>query len=62
MLGKVGLKTNDYQSATQWFQRTREFAAAGFADSLGLAAESYGWEGRAEWKQKHPEKGQRCFF
>src|SRR5436305_10403745 len=37
MLGKVGLKTNDYQTAAQWFQRTREFAKAGFVDSLGLA-------------------------
>ncbi len=62
MLGKLGLKTNDYQSASQWFQRTREFAKAGFADSLGLAAESYGWEGRAEWKQEHPEKAAPLFL
>jgi hypothetical protein len=62
MLGKLGLKTNDYQSASQWFQRTREFAKAGFVDSLGLAAESYGWEGRAEWKQEHPEKAASLFL
>ena len=62
MLGKLGLKTNDYQSASQWFQRTREFAKTGFADSLGLAAESYGWEGRAEWKQEHPEKAAALFL
>src|SRR5436190_1682172 len=62
MLGKLGLKTNDYQSASQWFQRTREFAKAGFADSLGLGAESYGWEGRAEWKQEHPEKAAPLFL
>src|SRR5438034_10918481 len=62
MLGKLGLKTNDYQSASQWFQRTREFAKAGFADSLGLGAESYGWEGRAEWKQEHPEKAAPLFM
>jgi hypothetical protein len=62
MLGKLGLKTNDYQNATQWFQRTREFAKAGFGDSLGLAAESYGWEGRAEWKQEHPEKAAPLFL
>src|SRR5205823_2774971 len=55
-------KTNDYQSASQWFQRTREFAKAGFADSLGLGAESYGWEGRAEWKQEHPEKAAPLFL
>jgi hypothetical protein len=62
MLGKLGLKTNDYQSASQWFQRTREFAKAGFADSLGLAAESYGWEGRAEWKQEYREKAAPLFL
>jgi len=62
MLGKLALKTNDYQSASQWFERTREFAKAGFADSLGLAAESYGWEGRAEWKQEHPEKAAPLFL
>src|SRR5215471_4900001 len=62
MLGKVALKTNDYQSATQWFERTRELAKAGFADSLGLAAESYGWEGRSEWKQNHPEKAAPLFL
>jgi hypothetical protein len=62
MLGKVGLKTGDFASAAQWFQRTREFAAAGFADSLGLAADSYGWEGRSEWKQDHPEKAAPLFL
>ena len=62
MLGKLGLKTNDYQSASQWFERTREFAKAGFADSLGLAAESYGWEGRSEWKQEHPQKAAPLFL
>ncbi|PYJ42587.1 MAG: hypothetical protein DME80_11200, partial [Verrucomicrobia bacterium] len=35
---------------------------AGFADSSGLAAESYGWEGRAEWKQGHPEKAAPLFM
>ena len=62
MLGKLALKTKDYPTASQWFQRTREFAKAGFADSLGLAAESYGWEGRAEWKQEHPEKAAPLFL
>lgn len=62
MLGKLGLKTSDYQTAAQWFQRTRELAAAGFTDSLGLAAESYGWEGRSAWKQDHPEKAAPLFL
>lgn len=62
MLGKVALKTKDYPSAAQWFQRTRELAKNGFVDSLNLAAESYGWEGRAEWKQGHPEKAAPLFL
>src|SRR5215471_5708203 len=62
MLGKVALKTKDYPTAAQLFQRTRELAKAGFADSLGLAAESYGWEGRAEWKQGYPEKAAPLFM
>jgi hypothetical protein len=62
MLGKAALKEKDFPKAAQWFQRTRELAKAGFADSLGLAAESYGWEGRAEWKQDHPEKAASLFM
>src|SRR5204863_591797 len=62
MLGKVALKEKDFPTAAQWFQRTRELAKAGFADSLGLGAESYGWEGRAEWKQEHPEKAAPLFL
>jgi hypothetical protein len=62
MLGKAALKEKDFPKAAQWFQRTRELAKAGFADSLGLAAESYGWEGRAEWKQGHPEKAAPLFM
>ena len=62
MLGKAALKSDDYPGAARWFQRTREFAKAGFADSLGLAADSYGWEGRAEWKQDHLEKAAPLFL
>jgi hypothetical protein len=53
MLGKLALKNNDPQ-AVKWFQKTRDLAKNGFADSLGMAADSYGWEGRSEWKQGHP--------
>ena len=61
MLGKVDLKTDD-PGAVQWFQRTRDLAKEGFADSLGMAADSYGWEGRSEWKQDHPEKAAKLFL
>ena len=55
MLGKIAMKREE-AGAVKWFQQTRELAKAGFADSLGLAADSYGWEARSEWKQGHPEK------
>ena len=61
MLGKLALKLGD-PAAVQWFQRTRELARAGFADSLGMAADSYGWEGRSEWKQEHPAKAAALFL
>src|SRR5271165_4755665 len=61
MLGKIALKSGS-PDAVNWFQRTRGFARAGFADSLGMAADSYGWEGRAEWKQNHPERAAPLFL
>jgi hypothetical protein len=61
MLGKVALKLGD-PAAVEWFQRTRQLARAGFADSLGMAADSYGWEGRSEWKQEHPGKAAALFL
>jgi len=61
MLGRVALKTGSTE-AVRWFQRTRDLAKDGFADSLGLAAESYGWEGRSEWKQNHPDKAAKLFL
>jgi hypothetical protein len=61
MLGKVDLKTSD-PATVQWFQRTRDLAKEGFADSLGMAADSNGWEGRSEWKQDHPEKAAKLFL
>ena len=61
MIGKIALKLGD-PAAVEWFQRTRELARAGFADSLGMAADSYGWEGRSEWKQEHPGKAAALFL
>jgi tetratricopeptide (TPR) repeat protein len=46
MLGKLELETAP-ERAAEFFQEVRELAEAGFADSLGLAAASYGWEARA---------------
>lgn len=61
MLGKIALKSGDPE-AVRWFQQTRALAKEGFADSLGMAADSYGWEGRCEWKQGHPEKAAPLFL
>jgi hypothetical protein len=61
MLGKLALKSQDPE-AVKWFQRTRELARTGFADSLGMAADSYGWEGRSEWKQEHPANAAAVFL
>ncbi len=61
MLGKLALQSQDPE-AMKWFQRTRELARAGFSDSLGMAADSYGWEGRSEWKQEHPAKAAALFL
>ena len=61
MLGKMALKKLDPE-AVRWFQRTRELARDGFNDSLGMAADSYGWEARSEWKQSHPEKAAALYL
>ena len=47
MLGKTLVK-DDPAEAVRWFERTREFASQGFADPLGLAEASLGWQARAE--------------
>jgi hypothetical protein len=61
MLGKIAVKSGDPEAIT-WFHKTRDAAKSGFADSLGMAADSYGWEGRSEWNQNHPEKAAPLFL
>jgi len=62
MLGKLAMKSGDYPTAIEWFRKTRELAREGFADSMGMAADSYGWEGRCEWKLDHPDKAAKLFL
>jgi hypothetical protein len=52
MLGK-SWESEDPGQAITWYRHVRQLAQSGFADSLGLAVESLGWEARLEWKQKH---------
>ncbi len=61
MLAKLALKQLAPE-ASGLFVQTRELAQKGFSDSLGLAADSYGWQGRSEWKQGHPEKAAPLFL
>jgi hypothetical protein len=61
MLGKLALAMKD-PSAVKWFRQTRELARGGFADSLGLAADSYGWEARSELKQQHFEAAAKLYL
>lgn len=50
MLGKCCLlEEKTWEEASTWFEKCREFARAGFADSEGLAADSFGWQARAEY-------------
>jgi tetratricopeptide (TPR) repeat protein len=55
MLGRLA-GDDDPEEAARCFQLTRELASKGFADSLGLAASSLGWEALAEIHQGHPDK------
>lgn len=61
MLGKLALKEKR-NDGDVWFQKTRALAKEGFADSLAMAADSYGWEGRSEWKNGKPGKAARLFL
>jgi tetratricopeptide (TPR) repeat protein len=47
MLGKTWL-TEDPGKATRYFDQVQDLARHGFADSLGLAAASYGWQAKIE--------------
>jgi hypothetical protein len=62
MLGRLAVKRADYPAAVRLLQQTRDLAARGFADSLGLAAESYGWEAHAAWKQGQLENAATLYL
>jgi len=50
MLGKA-LMTADADLATDYFRQVRRLSREGFADSLGLAASSLGWEAKVYYDQ-----------
>ena len=55
MLGKAAL-TDDHAAARRWFAKTRELAAQGFADSLGLALTSLGAEAQSHLLEGTPQE------
>lgn len=55
MIGKAHLRSNP-DRAVKSFRLTRDLAAQGFEDSLGLAASSLGWEAWAEAGRKRYDR------
>lgn len=62
MLGKTALRASQPDDAAAAFAKSRELAAHGFADPLGLAAESYGWEAKARLMQEHEPEAARLYL
>jgi len=52
MLGK-SWKQEDDDKAVEYFQRVRDLARHGFADSISLATAAIGLEARVELRRKH---------
>ena len=52
MLGKATWET-DPADARKWFKHVQQLAKDGFADRIGLAASSLGWEARVELREKN---------
>jgi len=61
MLGKATLDKNP-EASVRWFERTRELAGKGFADPLGLAQASLGWQARAEAARHQPEQALKLYL
>jgi hypothetical protein len=61
MLGKLALYAHEAE-AVKWFQMTRQLSKEGYADKLGLAADSYGWEAKSELDQGHAEKAAELYL
>ena len=62
MLGRLALDGDEYAKAAGFFQQTRKLAKESCVDTLGLAAESYGWEARCELELGHSETSARLYL
>jgi hypothetical protein len=61
MLGKLAME-KDPGTAVRWFDRTRELAAKGFSDPLGLAQSSFGWQARTEAGRRRPDAALKLYL
>ena len=61
MLGKLNVYSQKPE-AVKWFRMARQLAKDGFADSAGLAADSYGWEAKSELDHDHLEKAAQLYL
>jgi hypothetical protein len=61
MFGKVLVQV-DPATAVRWFERTRQLAAQGFADPLGLAEASLGWQARAEMNRRRFDEALKLYL
>lgn len=62
MLGKRALNLKQWADAVKSFEECRTLVREGFADSLGLAADSYGWQARAELMAGHHPQAARLYL
>ena len=61
MMGR-SWQEQDPVKAIEWFHRTRDEAARGFGDTLGLPVASIGFEAKAELDQKHIDRAIRLYL
>jgi len=52
MIGKAYLSMRKSKESIDYFEKTRNFSAKGYKDSLDLAHESYGWQALAEYEDE----------
>ena len=61
--GDVTITVNDDpDKAIVFFQQVRTLAKGGAADSLGLAAASFGWEAKVQLQRKHYPQAVRLYL
>jgi hypothetical protein len=62
MLGRQAIDNKNWDDARGWFAKTREAAAAGFADTLGLVAAADGWDAYTHLQENHHAEAAKLYF